>query len=357
MERLTFLVIDDTRGSRETALFAAEIVAETLGRQLIPLTAESGIEGARLLRERDHIDLVLLDIHFDGSDVDGRLLSALIRELHPQARILPFTADRKPETLADIQMLGLDAPVLKPVNPHQLAERLRQIVEQTGTPQEPPLQTFLASQSRKMVELIEQRATPGLKTVALLARDHLVRAGLSRLLEKAGTLAPITLLDPDRKDADLRSDLQAGRVHMLVCTPDALRQAEELATLFGIPLLIYATIDTAEGALERLWSVIVGPANSTELVEAIQKTLAGERYRQTHIEALVRLDERQARIVTMLTQGASNEQIAAAINVSPNWIRHVMRELYKQLDIEHTRGAVLTWANEAPVHLLSERRA
>lgn len=357
MERLIFLVIDDMRGSRETAVLAAEIMAETLGRQLIPLTAESGIEGVRLLRERDHIDLVLLDIHLEGSDVDGRLLSALIRELHPQARILPFTADRKPETLADIRMLGLDAPVIKPVNLYELAERLRQIVEQTKPPQEPPLQAFLASQSRKMLELIEQRGTPGLKTVGLLARDHLVRSGLTRLLEKASTFAPITLLDPERTEAELRTELHAGRVHLLVCTPDALRQAEELATLFGIPLLIYATIDTAETALERLWSVIVGPANSAELATAIQKTLAGERYRQTHIEALVRLDERQARIITMLTRGASNAQIAAAINVSPNWIRHVMRELYEQLDIEHTRGAVLTWASEAPVHLLSERRA
>lgn len=355
MHPLTVLIIDDTTDAHDTALLATQMLSRELGVPVAARTAHSGLEAVQQLQAHEQIDLALLDIHLPGRDVDGRLLAALIRELHPDARILPFTADRDPATARDLEALGMEKPALKPIAPKALAARMREMLQCPVVADPPPLQRFLAKQTRQMVQLLEQAATTRLPEVALLARDHLVRAGLTHLLEEARQQLPFTLMIQTGTSEALSSELHSGQIGLLVCTPDGLRTAEQFAVSHHVPLLVYTSIDDAEVALERPWSVVVGPTSTEELVEAMERTLNGERYRNPFVAAVASLSERQYAIIQHLARGASTPLIAAAIGISEDRTRHLISGLYDQLGIAPTRAALLTWASEAPLHLLERR--
>lgn len=355
MHPLTVLVIDDMRSAHDTATLAARLLARELDVPITTLTAYSGIEGAQLLRAHADIHLVILDVHLPGSDVDGRLIGALTRELHPAARILPFTGDRDPATAADLQALGMEPPAIKPIAPKDLAVRMRQLLDQPASGEPAPLQNFLASHTRKMVQLLEHGAATRLPAVALLAHDHLVRAGLTHILQEVRQELSFTLVNQGGTAETLSVELQRGETRLVICIPEELRTAEELAAPFHVPLLVYASIDSTVEALARPWSLVVGPTATAELVDAIQQTLAGACYRTPDIAAVVGLNERQHTIIQSITQGATNTQIAAAIGVSEHWVRHLISALYEQLGLPPSRAALLNWAKHAPLHLLEER--
>lgn len=355
MHPLIVLVIDDMRAAHDTAVFATQLLARELAVPVTTLTAHSGVEGAQLLRTQAEIHLVILDIHLPGPDVDGRLLGALIRDLHPAARILPFTGDRNPATAADLQALGMDAPAIKPISPEALAARMRQALERPANGEAPPLQTFLAHHTRKMVQLLEHGVVTRSPSIALLAHNHLVRAGLVHLLQEVRQQLPFTLVNCSGARETLSAELQRGETRLLICTPEELRIAEEFTAPFHVPLLVYTSIDSASEAIERPWSVVVGPTSTAELVDAIQQTLAGTCYRNPFIAAVVGLSQRQHTIIQLMSQGATNAQIAAAISVSEHWVRHIISALYDQLSLPPSRGALLHWAAEAPLYLLDQR--
>jgi len=356
MDPLTILIIDDNKAAHDTAILAAQLLARELGVPIAMRTAYTGIEAVQQLQAHTQIQLVILDIHLPGRDIDGRLLGSLIRELHPDARILPFTADRNPATARDLQALGMEAPALKPIAPDALAARMRELLQRPASSEPPPLQGFLANQTRQLVQLLEQAAATRLPAIALLAHNHLVRAGLTHILEHARQHLPFTLMIQTGAAETLSNGLHSGETRLLVCTPDELRAAEEFALACHVPLLVYASIDAAPAALERPWSVVVGPTSTAELVEAIAQTLAGKCYRNPCIAAVASLTERQYTIIQQLTRGANTAQIAAAVGISDNWVRHVISALYDQLGVAPSRGALLTWAREAPLHLLERRQ-
>lgn len=357
MSSITVLIVDDTRSARRTAVLATELLEEELGVAITALTAETGIEGAQHLREQPHIDLVVLDIHLPGRDVDGRMLGALTRELHPHAHILPFTADRSPSTAAELEALGMDAPVVKPIAPRELANRIRHALQQPVRPASAPLQTFLANQTLQMVELLEQGASPDRPRIALVAEGHLLHHALTNILAEVNTLLPFVLVSQTGGIHALSAALQRGEIRLLVCPTRELRVAENLAQAYQVPILVYSVIEDAEEALERPWSVVVGPTCAAELAQAIKQTLDGKAYRNPYAADVVRLTERQRTILPLIVQGRSTAEIAKSVGISPDWARHVIGDIYDNLGLPHTRAALLNWAQSAPLHLITQRQS
>ena len=116
LDRRTVLVIDDDR-----------ILADTLAQILRlngfqPVALYSGEEAIELV-ERLQPDIVLSDIRM--SRVDGIEAAKRIRELHPECRVILFTAH--PVSAAMRHMIhGLDFELLqRPLHPEEVLTALR----------------------------------------------------------------------------------------------------------------------------------------------------------------------------------------------------------------------------------------
>ncbi len=354
MEPLTIVIIDDDQHAQEVAVAAATLLAEQLGKPVRTLSAHSGIEGLRLLHALppQQQRLVVLDIHLPEADVDGRLIGPLLRATFPDLPIIPFTGDRQPQMAAELRALGMDAPVLKPVAPAQLAARMAATLAQPPPLPPSPLQDFLADQARQLVALLQQHPVRPVQ-IALLAQRHLVGAGLAHILGEVTRVLPLTITVPRGTHAALLAAIRQGQVDLLISTPDALDVADAIGQAHGVPVLIYASAHDADAALRRSLSVVVGPTTSAELTQAIQHTLHGTCYRHPQVAAVLGLDPRQRTMVQLLRQGATSAQIAAAIGVSEHRLRHLFTVLYAHLGIPHQRSALLTWAATAPLHLIA----
>lgn len=351
METPTILVIDDSPPARETARAAAALLEGCQPRLVL---ARSGMEAVQLLRDPPQVDLVLLDVHLPGADVDGRLLGSLIREALPQAVILPFTGDRQPQTVEVLRALGMEEPVFKPVAPEMLAERMREALEQSCAGEPLAIQPFLAGQALQLAELLEQRARRSPLSLALLAHSHLARAGLAHVLGEIGHILPVEIAVASGQAEPIRTALRGGGIDLLVCASDTLAEGDSLHRTHGLPLLIYAGAADARPALASRHSVLVGPTVPEELARALQMTLEGDQYRDPQVEAVLGLTPRQHQIVTMLAHCATTAQIARAVGLSPDRLRHVLTDLYDQLDLPHIRPALIAWAQAAPLHLCEE---
>ena len=350
-EPLTILAVDDSPAAREAVRTAAALLAAPLGCRPRVLTARSGVEAVQLLRDPPAVDLVVLDVHLPGADVDGRLIGSLIREALPDAAILPFTGDRQPQTLAMLRALGMAAPVLKPAAPEALAQRMQAALARRGAAPPSPVQPLLASQALQLAALLEQGVRRQTVHVAILARTHLARAGLAHVLGAVGPHLPVEVGVSCSEGAPIIAAARAGTVDLLVCAPDALAEGEALCRTHGLPLLIYASGADAAPALAGPHSVIVGPAPADALDRAIQVTRDGAPYRDAQVAAVLGLTDRQCRILSLLATGATTAQIARAVGLSADRLRHVLTALYDQLGLPHARPALVAWAQEAPLHL------
>jgi DNA-binding NarL/FixJ family response regulator len=355
MDSLTILVIDDERRARETVALAAEILATRLGRHIAVLSARTGLEGIGILeaRPRGSVQLVVLDIHLPGADIDGRLIGPLLRERYPAIPILPFTADRQPQTAREVQALGMQPAVVKPVAPADLADHLAEALASAPDVLPVPLQPFLADHAAQLVDLLQTTRTPPLR-VALLATSHIGLVGLGTILDGLGAQRAIDTSVRTTQRAAIVAAIRQTQVDLLVCLPDALEEAEGIVASHRVPLLVYATARDAAPALQHPHSVIVGPSSDAELLTAIDTTLRGERYINPQAAQVLTLSDRDYQIVTLLLRGVASSEIAATIGISEPRLRHVIAALYDTLGIPHSRGALISWAQQAPLHLREE---
>ncbi|NTV63858.1 MAG: response regulator [Oscillochloris sp.] len=247
-EALTILVIDDSPHARDTVRAAVALLTAHLPCQPHLVMARSGMEAVQLLRDPPAVDLVVLDVHLPGADVDGRLIGSLIRETLPNAAILPFTGDRSPQTAAALRALGMEEPVFKPVAPEVLAQHLRAALARRGATTPSPIQPFLASQALQLAALLEQGVRRQTVHVAILARNHLARAGLAHVLGDVGPHVPVEVVVSSSQGELIIAAIRAGTVDLLMCAPDALAEGESLRHTHGLPLLIYASVADAAPA-------------------------------------------------------------------------------------------------------------
>ncbi|HMQ35257.1 MAG TPA: response regulator [Chloroflexaceae bacterium] len=349
MEPRTIIIIDDSETARALAADAVELLRTETGLGFTTIETSTGRDGLQRLREQraGSVALVVLDIHLPWEDVDGRMLASLIREQFPTLPILPFTGDRDSQTAAQLQALGFPEPVIKPVAPEVLAQQMRTVLMEPPAANDVPLQPLLAAQARRMVRLLEHRATYRLVQLALVARNHLVLAGLQLILTTAKDALPLEIVVSGTGRDAITPALQAGRVDLLGTAPDAFEEAASLADQYRLPLLIYSTAEEAEALLPQPYSLVVGPSSGDVLAEALRATLAGEHYREPHVEAALSLSARERSIIQQLMRGATSLQIASAVGLSDDRLRHVIGELYERLGVERQRSALASWGHEA----------
>jgi DNA-binding NarL/FixJ family response regulator len=187
--------------------------------------------------------------------------------------------------------------------------------------------------------------------VAILVRNHLARAGLAHVLGDVGPHVPVEVVVSSSQGEPIIAAIRAGTVDLLMCAPDALAEGESLRHTHGLPMLIYASVADAAPALASPQSVIVGPAPPDALARAIQVTLDGVPYRDAQVAAVLGLTDRECRILSLLATCATTAQIAHAVGLSADRLRHVLTDLYDQLGLPHARPALVAWAQAAPLHL------
>ena len=126
MHRETFLlpksvlVIDEDGNLRRSLA----LVLEHAGYQAV--TVGRACEALELLRT-SHFHLIILDI----STPENRLtLLPTVLCLYPSLPVLVFTAQWSPETVLEIEKLGVQAHLEKPVTPDSLLERVNAILKE-----------------------------------------------------------------------------------------------------------------------------------------------------------------------------------------------------------------------------------
>lgn len=352
MASLSILIIDDDHRSHRITRLAAQLLAEQRDVDVRVVGAASAIEAVDWLRSSEPIDLVLLDIHLPGH-IDGRLTSGLVGELRPGVPILPFTADRTEQTAGQLRSIGLGAPVLKPIDPEHLAEHITRALQRPAG-EVSPLQGFLAEQARLVADLVMPVSARRVPRVAVLAREHLTLLGLTALLRDVGHARPLQVELASTQPEEIGVLLRQGGFDLLISAADSRVVAEQFVRPHGLALLLYASREQATSALTSPYSVVVGPTSTTELERAIGVALAGEQYRTPHIDRVLSLSPRQATILRRMLQGDSTAQLAGAMGLSEQRMRHLIAELYNQLALPPNRQALIAWAREAPLHLLDE---
>lgn len=207
--------------------------------------------------------------------------------------------------------------------------------------------------ARPRLLLAEDHELVGQGFVAMLSGDHdvvtTVTDGMKVVAAVKKHRPDVLLLDlslPNRTGIDLLPELRSDcpDVRVLVLTMHVDPHLVEMAMKLG-----------AAGFI---------PKNATvdELRTAIREVLAGRKYlspklpKQSHRGSVAdpmgfsRLTERQKRIVRMIAQGMSSEQIAAALGVTL-WTVHfhrknIRRALGIHSDLEMYRYAILVGSDE-----------
>ncbi len=358
MSERAVLIVDDNAASRQTAQRAVELVAQVTRTPLTALLAETGVEGLRMLRRQQPgvVRAIVLDLNFPG-DVDGRLIGPLIRAEFPTIPIIPFTADVQAADPQHWSVFGLPEPVLKPCSPEVLAARIQTALDQPASGPLSPAQEVLAEQARLMVLMIQRQMLANRPLqIGLMARSYLEEAGLRFVLS---TVKPQLPLEVVLVTAHVDAVISYSREHtldVLLAVPSVREEAERASALQRLPLLIHASITEARVLLNHpTLSMVVGPTAPDELINAFMVVLRGQHYQHPQLAGMLSLTLRQRQIIKLLLEGATSEQIAEEIGLSPDRLRHVFAELYKQVGVPSVRQALVSWARVAPLHLLDER--
>lgn len=353
MAQLMVLGIDDDGQARHLIAVATRRLGQKLGQPVSAHVTHSAKEAIELLHERGRSSetLVVLDLNLPG-DVDGRLLGSYIREHFPEILVLPFTGDDRPEMMHIIQLNGLHEPVLRPTSVEELANRMAATLTAQTPECDTLLQAFHADIAEQMSSMVRPVDAGQAVRVALLARKHVVLAGLKQILTEVGDGVTVTV--PSGRPDPVIVAARQGQVDLLICDPDDLDDACEIAQGHGIPVLVYASLCNARLALARGQNVVVEPLTRAGWLEAMQAVLRGERYRPRHLEALLALSSRDRAIVKLLRRGMNSAQIGNRIGVTGDRVRQRMCALYRQLGLEPRRSDLQAWAQELPEEWLDE---
>ena len=146
---LTILVVEDNEINRTIA----QQVLENSGFSVI--LAVHGEEGvARFKEQREHIALVLMDLHMDV--MDGFEATSLIREIDPVIPIFALTADVVGDVRQQCRDHGFTLVITKPFDPDELIRLVREV---TTSPQATPVPVGRADFSGEADSLVLDSVT------------------------------------------------------------------------------------------------------------------------------------------------------------------------------------------------------
>lgn len=233
----TILIIDDTHGTRE------ELASYISAAGHRPLTAESGLEGLRLLREH-RPGLVLLDVVMPS--IDGFKMAQMIKG-EKQLGFVPIillTARTDLDTRRRGHKAGADDFLSKPVNPDELAIRIDAMLRIKSLTEQ------LEAANAKLAELAE---TDGLTGVANRRRLDQVKELEHERSRRYKRPLGILVIDIDhfKKINDTYLHTAGDQVLKVVATAirEMLRRSDFCGRYGGEEFVVLAPELTAEGAM------------------------------------------------------------------------------------------------------------
>ena len=116
----TILIIDDSAYSRHLVRQALAEEGYTL------LEAANGLEALEILQTHQ-VDLITLDLIMPG--MRGEDLLPKVQSISPHTRCIVLTADIQELTRQELMQKRADAFVHKPINPEQLRQTVRQVLQ------------------------------------------------------------------------------------------------------------------------------------------------------------------------------------------------------------------------------------
>ncbi|MEA2217715.1 MAG: two-component system, NarL family, nitrate/nitrite response regulator NarL [Solirubrobacteraceae bacterium] len=156
----------------------------------------SGAEVMGLV-ERERPDVVLLDNRMPG--VDGLTCLKLIKERHPEIKVLMLSASEDPKVISEALAAGASAYIGKRINPQDLASAVRQVVAgvvyyQSAVPTdlEQPAKAHngaaeaLTSRERTMLEAISRGMSTKAISNDLWISEKTVKFHLTNIYRKLG---------------------------------------------------------------------------------------------------------------------------------------------------------------------------
>lgn len=205
------------------------------------------------------------------------------------------------------------------------------------------------------------RAPSDVITVAVIDKNPLVHRGLAQMLDEDGRFA-LVMSAPDG-EAFLRDYAARG-----VAAPvdvavsgwvmpkggDGKSLLRRIASVANPPKVVIYTGEMSDMALRAaIREGAAGLVHKSEpperLLQAIATAAAGGRdfpaaaRRQPPMEALTK---RETELLSSLSQGATNIQLAEQLGVSVNTVKFHLRNLYEKLDVKNRAQAVAMFLSE-----------
>ena len=193
------------------------------------------------------------------------------------------------------------------------------------------------------------------KIKILIADDHtIVRIGLQTLLSAEKDFEIVGEAKNGIEAVKIASKARPDVVIMDLIMPkkngiDATR--EILETLPTAKILVLTSFGTSDGIVQALQLGAVGAimktADDGALVSAIRKVMRGERVITSEIKRLLNedppvptLSTRQKEILTAITGGRSNKEIAAELGIRKDSVEDYLRVLFSKLKAANRAEAV-----------------
>jgi len=199
-------------------------------------------------------------------------------------------------------------------------------------------------------------------TRIILADDHpLVLEAVRALLDGQPELKVIAAATDGRQLLDLTRRLEPDLVILDLQLPgvnglDCLRRIKEFDPAIQVIVL------SAFGDAETVRAVVQAGAEGFvlktdppgQVINAIRQVLSGQlvfprsarRWLQPD-QARPDLSELDRRLLGLLAEGRSNDQIARALNVSPNTVKYYLKNLFRKLGVSNRTEAV-SWYLRQP---------
>ena len=195
----------------------------------------------------------------------------------------------------------------------------------------------------------------------VLADDHaLVRAGIRALLERIDKVEVVGEAGDGQQALQLIEQLEPDVVLLDLTMPglsgfEVLKETSEKFP--NVNMIVLSVHDSEEYAFHALRSGAVGylpkSAASTELEEAIERVLRGEKYLSPSIapeaslefskavtETPAELTPRQMEVLTLIAHGSSTREVARALNIAVKTVETHRAQLMERLNIHDVAGLV-----------------
>jgi DNA-binding NarL/FixJ family response regulator len=186
-------------------------------------------------------------------------------------------------------------------------------------------------------------------SVSLVNDYEIIVSGLATMLSPFSNriqVVELSVEDEPRRQADIALfDTFAGRRH-------ALSRASAMVRDGFVDHVVLYTWDATADFLTQVENagvsaVILKSVGGERLVEALERTVSGERMGMSHVtrsprsEQTNELSNREKEVLALLALGSTNRQIANELYLSVDTVKSHMRRLYSKLGVSNRTQAAL----------------